>query len=60
VLGALKPEWRPKFKKAQATVGGRMFYACWIDTGEGVYWVAWEDGTSAGYPVGAFLDEPGI
>lgn len=59
VLGMLKPEWRAAFKKAQATVGGKTFAACWIDTGEGAYFVQFEDGTGMGYPISGFVDQPG-
>ena len=33
ILGLLKPEHRPLFKKGQATVGEKTYYACWLDTG---------------------------
>jgi hypothetical protein len=60
ILGQLKEEWRPKFKKAMATVQGKTHYACWIDTGDGAYYTIWEDGTGAAYPVEGFVDEPGV
>lgn len=60
ILGQLREEWRPKFKKAVATVAGKMHYACWIDTMDGAYFVVWEDGSAAGYPIAGFLDEPGV
>ncbi len=59
-LGHLKEEWRSQFRKAQASIEGKTLFACWIDTGEGAYFVIWEDGTSNGYPVAGFLDVPTI
>lgn len=61
VLGMLKPEWRDKFKKAQATVGGKMFYACWIDIPEDqAVWVLYEDGDGKDYPLAVFTESPGV
>jgi hypothetical protein len=59
-LAHLKEEWRPKFKKASATIGGGHVYACWIDTGDGTYYVLFESGESLLIPVQAMLDEPGV
>jgi hypothetical protein len=60
VLGMLKPEWRPKFKKAAADVNGKMLYACWIDTMDGAYFVLFEDGDGQAYPIQAFIEVPGV
>jgi hypothetical protein len=60
ILDQLKEEWRPKFKKAQASVDRKTFYACWIDTNQGNYVVMFEDGNGMSYPITGFLDEPGI
>lgn len=60
ILGQLKEEWRPQFKKAQAIVGGKLWFACWIDNQEGAYVVFFEDGDMAMYPVSGFIDVPGV
>lgn len=60
ILGHLKEEWRAKFNKAQASISGKTHYACWIDTGDGSYFVIWEDGTGVAYAITSFLHEPGI
>ena len=60
ILGHLKEEYRPKFKKAQAWIGGKMHYACWIDTNEGAYFVMWESGEGSAFPVTSFIDQPGV
>jgi hypothetical protein len=56
VLSNLKADWHDKFKAAQATVEGRFFHACWIDTERGVYFVAFDDGESLVIPVSAFTE----
>lgn len=58
ILGQLKEEFRPQFKKAQAIVGGKLFYACWIDNQEGAYVVFFEDGDMSMYPVTGFKVDP--
>lgn len=60
ILGQLKEEFRPQFKKAQATIAGKTHFACWIDTGDGAYFVIWESGEGQAYPVTGFLDQPGV
>jgi hypothetical protein len=60
ILGMLKPEHRKQFKKGQAYVQGHLFYACWIDTGEGAYFVLYEDGDGKAYSVTSFTDKPGV
>jgi hypothetical protein len=47
-LAQLAPQWRPKFRKAAAVVGGKQFYACWIADQNGVY-VLFEDGEEPGF-----------
>jgi hypothetical protein len=58
ILAELKPEFHPLFKKAQATIGGKVIPACWIDTMEGAYFVKFEGGAGL-YPIEAF-SEAGI
>ena len=60
ILGQLKEEYRPLFKKGQAWVGGKMHYTCWIDTGDGFYFVAFEDGGGHAFPITAFTESPGV
>jgi hypothetical protein len=60
ILENIKPEYRDKFKRAQATVGNKTFAACWIDTGEGAYWVAFENGQSVAFSVTGFINQPGV
>jgi hypothetical protein len=60
ILGMLKPEHRPQFRKGQAWVEGKMFYACWADTGEGSYIVFYDDGDVKVYSVTSFTDKPGV
>ncbi len=60
ILGGLKLEWRPKFKKAQATIKGKLYFACWIETPEDdLNFVVYEDGTDMEIPIAAFTMEPG-
>lgn len=59
-LGLIAEEWRSRFKKAQADIGGRLVFGCWIDTGEGWYWVIFETGQGIAYPITSFLDQPGV
>lgn len=58
-LALLKPEHRPKFKKAIVMLKTLMVYGCWVDTGEGAYFVMLETGGGFALPVTAFLEEPG-
>lgn len=60
ILGRIKEEYRSRFKKAQAEIGKKMIYACWVDTGDGAYYIVWEDGSSTAYPITGFLDQPGV
>jgi len=60
ILGMLKPEHRAQFKKGQAYVQGKMFYACWTDTGEGSYVVFYDDGDVKVYSITSFTDQPGV
>lgn len=57
VLGNLKPEWRDKFKRARAVVGGTVFEACYIDTMQGAYYIAFSDGDQSTLPITAFIQE---
>ena len=41
-------------------IGGKMLYVCWLDGGEGTYYVIREDGEGGWFPVTMFLDQPGI
>jgi hypothetical protein len=41
-------------------VGNKTFAACWIDTGEGAYWVAFENGQSVAFSVTGFINQPGV
>jgi hypothetical protein len=60
ILATLKPEFHDKFQRGQAMVAGKLFQACWIDTREGVYFVAFEDGAMQTYPITMFVEIPGI
>lgn len=60
ILGQLREEWRPKFRKGQATIEGKLHFACWIDTFEGAYFVIWESGESSLLPITGFIEVPGI
>lgn len=61
-LGRLNPEWRSRFKKAQATLGGRLHFGCWINVPDenGIVWVLLEGGDGFALSIGAFSDQPGI
>ena len=60
VLGHLDKDKRVQFKKAQSWVQGKLLYACWIDTGDGAYWVVYEDGEGKPYSITSFIDKPGV
>jgi hypothetical protein len=59
-LGHLKPEWRPKFQRAEFTQGNNRVYACWIDAEDGDVYVQIEDGNFMVLPAASFRDEPGV
>ena len=59
ILERIKDEYRPQFKKAQASIDGKTFAGCWIDTQQGAYYVLYSDGGEAAYPVTAFIEAPG-
>ena len=58
-LAQIVPEWREKFKKAQAVVGGKQFYACWIADKDGVF-VLFEDGDTSRLPTTVFKPDEGV
>jgi hypothetical protein len=60
VLEQIKPEHRDKFQKAQASIGGKIFAGCWVDTGEGAYLIFYADGDRSVMPVTVFVNRPGI
>lgn len=57
ILGQIRDEWRAKFKKARATISGKMHYACWIEH-DGAAFVMFEDEQGM-WDMGQFKDEPG-
>lgn len=58
VLGMLRPEWRAQFKKAEARVKGKHYYACWIEQ-EGAAYVIFEDEDRGAWPMSLFKPDPG-
>ena len=60
ILPHLKPEFHHRFKRAQATLQGRVIRACWIhtaeDDGEDTFYVIFEDGIGASYPAQLFKE----
>jgi hypothetical protein len=60
VLDQIKPEHRDKFQKAQASIGGKTFAGCWVDTGEGAYLIFYADGDRSVMPVTVFVNQPGV
>lgn len=61
VLAAIKPEFHSKFQAAQAIVGGKVIRACYIDTGEGFYYLMPEGATDGiAYSVTIFTSQPGV
>jgi hypothetical protein len=60
VLEQIKPEHRDKFQKAQASIGGKTFAGCWVDTGEGAYLIFYADGDRSVAPVTIFTNQPGV
>jgi hypothetical protein len=60
VLEQIKPEHRDKFQKAQASIGGKTFAGCWVDTGEGAYLIFYADGDRSVMPVTVFVNQPGV
>ena len=59
ILAQLTEEWRGKFRKAVAVVGGKQFEACWIAEPESVY-VTYSDGDESRFPIAAFTRDAGI
>lgn len=58
-LGKILPQWRAKFSKAEASVNGTRFYACWIVDEDGDVYFLLEDGRDGFLPLRSFKDEPG-
>lgn len=56
VLGMLKAEWRPLFKKATRTFNGKLTFACWLPMDWRVL-ILWEDGQEEQYRMDEFKDE---
>jgi hypothetical protein len=60
ILGHIgSKEARARLKKGQAWVDGKLLYVCWVDTGDGAYWVVCEDGEGRSHSVTSFTDKPG-
>lgn len=59
-LGHLQPQWRDKFKKAMATIGGKIWYACWIEMNAESVFVIFEDGDQFIGELDKFSSNPGI
>jgi hypothetical protein len=59
ILGQLRPEWRPKFRKAEVTLHGARLYACYTVDEDGDVYVLLEDGRQAMFEGKAFKDVPG-
>lgn len=57
----LKAEWRDKFKKATATMSGKMVFGCYIRIEEdGVFYILMEDAEGFALPFEAFKDAPSV
>jgi hypothetical protein len=61
IRARINPEYVDKFQAAQAIVGGKVIRACYIDTGEGFYYLM-PEGAEQGiaYPVTIFISSPGV
>ena len=61
ILDQLKPEFHARFKAGRllAHDGSINLKVCWIDTGEGAYFVQFQDGDSGAIPVQVFTEEHG-
>lgn len=55
VLGMLKPDWRPLFKKATHIVNGKLTFACWTPV-DWRYLILYEDGQEEQYRMDDFKD----
>jgi len=60
-LGLMKPEWRPKFRKAWAMLNGKHFYACWLPEPESRKVILlFEDGDIVQVDASQFKYSPGV
>lgn len=59
-LARLRDEWRPHFRKAQATVAGQRVFGCWIAAPDQViYWLLLEGGDGVALRADLFEDRSG-
>ena len=56
IVPMIREEFRPQFKAGSAEIAGKRFQTCWIDTGDGVYFVMFDDGDDASVPITAFVE----
>jgi hypothetical protein len=60
-LAWLDPQWRGKFKRAQALIGGKTVFGCWIDVPEHMaYFIRLENTEGFAIPMLAFTEQPGV
>lgn len=59
-IARLPLDWRARFRMAQASIGGKHFFACWLDMMNGGYFILFEDGDTAVLPITKFIEQPGI
>lgn len=60
ILAKINEQYRAQFKRATAYIAGETMAACWIDSGEGSYLVAFADGDVMVYSITAFIEQPGV
>ena len=58
-LAHIRPQWRAKFQKAEASISGQRWFACWIEHDSGAIYVIFEDGDEGMMAAHAFKDDPG-
>lgn len=56
VLPLIREEFRPQFRAGSAEIAGKRHETCWIDTGEGVYVIFFDDGDSLAISITVFAE----
>ncbi len=60
ILSQIQPQWKDKFRRANAVVNGKAFEACWIGEAQGGVFVLFEDGDEGRFAWKQFKPEPGV
>ena len=57
VLRFIPEDQRQQYQKAEGQVAGQRYFACWLDVGDDILHLYWEDGDQGMVPEQALRDE---